>query len=61
LRTKVDDIPAWLPEGGCDECMSLDTTIRLAATSQSRSQHPDDSKMGFVTPAMNPGLAVVSR
>jgi hypothetical protein len=38
--------------------MSFDTIIRPLATSHSRSQDPDDSKMGFVTPAMYAGLVV---
>jgi hypothetical protein len=57
-RGRVDGGPAWFPDGGCDECMSFETIIRPVATSHSRSQDPDDSKIGFVTPAMYAGLVV---
>ena len=39
--------------------MSLWTTMRFVPISHKRSQDPAASKMGFVTPAMYPGLRVV--
>jgi hypothetical protein len=50
--------PAWVAEGGREEWMSFDTIIRPLAMSHSRSQDPDDSTIGFVTPAMYAGLPV---
>lgn len=60
-RARVDGAPVWVPDGGCEEWMSFDTIIRPLATSHSRSQDPDDSKIGFVTPAMYAGLVVVGQ
>lgn len=43
-------------DAGWFRCMSFDTTMRFVPMSHSRSHEPAVSKIGFVTPAMYPGL-----
>ena len=61
VRTMKGGAPVGMTSGGCDTWMSFDTIMRPVPTSHKRSQEPDDSKMGFVTPAMYAGLPVQAK